>query len=216
MGVYPVARKVIAGLLLMSAAAFSASAEIEVEALFTDAAVLQIDGERKMLKAGQSYKGVTLVAAYSRTVTLEVDGQTMVLGLSRRIGTQYETAEPRVVSIVRDTMLQYQTPATINGRSMTVLVDTGANVVALNSVHAKALGVDFSAGIPTRVETASGTIAARRVTLRSINVGGIQVDNVEATVVEGEFPSTILLGMTYLRHVKIEESNGVLSLSRAW
>jgi aspartyl protease family protein len=35
-------------------------------------------------------------------------------------------------------------------------------------------------------------------------------------VVEGDFPSMVLLGMTYLRHVKMEETGGVLSLSRTW
>jgi aspartyl protease family protein len=205
-----------AALVLMSSTAWPAPPRVEVEALFTDAAVLQIDGERKMLKAGQSYKGVTLVAAYSRTATLEVAGESVVLGISRRIGTRYESVEAPVVSIPRDAMMQYQTTALINGRNMQVLVDTGANVVALNSGHARELGLDDSAGTPTRVETASGQVSARLVTLRSVDVGGIRVDNVEATVVQGEFPSTILLGMTYLRHVKLQESGGVLSLSRAW
>ena len=205
-------------LLCMLAAphAWAAAPQIEVEALFTDAAVLKIDGERKMLRAGQSYKGVTLVAAYSRTATLEVDGETVVLGTSRRIGTRYEATEAQVVNIPRDAMLQYQTSATINGRSIQVLVDTGANVVALSSRHAQLLGVDYAAGTPGRVETASGSINAWVVTLRSIDVGGIRVDNVQASVVEGDFPSTVLLGMTYLRHVKMEEVDGVLSLSRAW
>jgi len=196
--------------------AWPAAPQIEVEALFTDAAVLKIDGERKMLKAGQSYKGVTLVAAYSRTATLEVGGETVVLGTSRRIGTHYEASEAQVVNIRRDAMLQYQTSATINGRAIQVLVDTGANVVALSSRHARQLGVDYTAGRPGRVETASGSINAWMVTLRSIDVGGIRVDNVQASVVEGDFPSTVLLGMTYLRHVKMEEVDGLLSLSRAW
>ncbi len=126
----------------------------------TDAAVLRIDGERKMLKVGQSFQGVTLVAALSSTATLEVDGETLELGLSRRIGTSYETSAPQVVTIPRDAMMQYQTTAIINGRSMPVLVDTGANVVALNSAHAQALGVDYSSGAPRRVETASGTVNA--------------------------------------------------------
>jgi aspartyl protease family protein len=207
---------ILASLLLMASVAWSTPPRIEVEALFTDAAVLKIDGERKMLRAGQSYKGVTLVAAYSRTATLEVDGETMVLGTSRRIGTQYETAESQVVKIPRDAMLQYQTAATINGRTVQVLVDTGANIVALNSSHADALGVNYRAGAPGRVETASGSIEAWIVTLRSIDVGGIQVDNVRASVVEGDFPSTILLGMTYLKHVEMRENDGILSLSRAW
>jgi aspartyl protease family protein len=202
--------------MLVVSIAWPASPRVEVEALFTDAAVLKIDGERKMLRAGQAYKGVTLVAAHSRTATLEVDGETMELGTSRRIVTHYESAESQVVNIPRDALLQYQTSATINGRSVQVLVDTGANVVALNSRQAQALGVDYSAGRPGRVETASGSVNAWVVTLRSVDVGGIRVDNVQASVVEGDFPSTILLGMTYLRHVKMQETDGVLSLSRAW
>lgn len=203
-------------LLFAISTAHSAPPQIEVEALFPDAAVLLIDGQRKMLRAGQSFAGVTLVAAYSRTATLEVNGETVVLGLSRRIGTNYEPTAARVVKIPRDAKLQYQTTASINGRSVQVLVDTGANVVALNSGHADALGVDYRSGVPGQVETAGGTVDAWLVTLRTVNVGGIQVDNVQASVVEGAFPADILLGMTFLKHVEMTESNGVLSLSRAW
>ena len=192
------------------------SPSIEVEALFTNAAVLQIGGERKMLKVGQSFRGVTLVAAHSGTATVEMDGRQMELGISQRIGANYQQPEAKVVTIQRDARLQYQTTARINGRGVQVLVDTGANVVAMNSAHASALGVDFSAGTPSRVETASGLVNAWIVTLGSIDVGGIRVDNVRASVVEGDFPATILLGMTYLQHVEIKENNGVLSLSRAW
>jgi aspartyl protease family protein len=192
------------------------SPSIEVEALFTNAAVLQIGGERKMLKVGQSFRGVTLVAAHSGTATVEVDGRQVELGISQRIGANYQQPEAKVVTIQRDARLQYQTTARINGRGVQVLVDTGANVVAMNSAHASALGVDFSAGTPSRVETASGLVNAWIVTLGSIDVGGIRVDNVRASVVEGGFPATILLGMTYLQHVEIKENNGVLSLSRAW
>ena len=192
------------------------SPSIEVEALFTNAAVLQIGGERKMLKVGQSFRGVTLVAAHSGTATVEVDGRQVELGISQRIGANYQQPEAKVVTIQRDARLQYQTTARINGRGVQVLVDTGANVVAMNSAHASALGVDFSAGTPSMVETASGLVNAWIVTLGSIDVGGIRVDNVRASVVEGDFPATILLGMTYLQHVEIKENNGVLSLSRAW
>ncbi|MEM8561264.1 MAG: TIGR02281 family clan AA aspartic protease [Pseudomonadota bacterium] len=204
-------------LLMLTAVLVQADvSRVEVEALFTDAAVLKIDGERKMLKTGQAHNGVVLVSAHSRTATLEVDGDLVELGTTRRIGTRYERAESQVVSIPRDAMLQYQTTARINGRAVQVLVDTGANVVALNSRHADALGIDYAAGQLGRVETASGAINAWIVNLQSVDVGGIRVDNVQASVVEGEFPSTILLGMTFLRHVKMEEVDGILSLSRAW
>ncbi len=194
----------------------SAAPIIEVEALMTDAAVLKIDGERKMLKAGQSYKGVTLVSAYSRTATLEVDGKQQVVGLSRRIGADFQEPKEQVVSIRRDERLQYNTTIMINGRSMPALVDTGANLVALSSKHAQALSIDYKTGLQSQVETASGMVGAWLITLRSVSLGGIRVENVQATVVDGSFPTTILLGMSYLKHVEMKENNGVLSLSRSW
>ena len=50
--------------------------------------------------------------------------------------------------------------------------------------------------------------------LDSVDVGGIRVDGVRASVIEGEHPRAILLGMTYLKHVEMREKNGVLQLSR--
>jgi aspartyl protease family protein len=169
-----------------------------------------------MLRAGQSHGAVTLVAAHSRLATLEVDGATVELGLSRRVGTNYQAPAGRVVNIPRDARLQYQTTASINGRRVPVLVDTGANVVAMNARHAESLGVDYRSGTPGRVETAGGHASAWLVNLRSVDVGGIEVTDVQASVVEGDYPVSILLGMTYLRHVEMRETNGVLSLSRAW
>jgi len=212
-------RHVLPGLVALSLAACfarAASPQIEVEALFTDAAVLSIDGERKMLRVGQSFGGVTLVEAHSRLATLEVDGTTVALGISRRVGTTYQASGGRLVEIPRDAKLQYQTTASINGRRVQVLVDTGANVVAMNARHAVSLGVDYRSGAPGRVETAGGYAPAWLVTLRSVDVGGIEVNNVQASVVEGDYPVSILLGMTFLRHVEMQETNGVLSLSRAW
>ena len=207
---------IIALCYLFQSVSTSAAPSIEVEALMTDAAVLKIDGERKMLKAGQSYKGVTLVSAYSRTATLEVDGKQQVVGLSRRIGADFQEPKEQVVNIRRDERLQYNTTILINGRTMPALVDTGANLVALSSKHAQALSIDYQTGFQSQVETASGMVGAWLITLRSVSVGGIRVENVQATVVDGSFPTTILLGMSYLKHVEMKENNGVLSLSRGW
>ena len=193
-----------------------AAPRIEVEALFPEAAVVKVDGQRRMLRVGDAFQGVTLLAAGSASATLEVNGQQQVHGLTRSVRSTYEAPEKQVVKIPRDARLQYQTTALINGRSMPVLVDTGANVLAMNTSHARLLGVPAGEGQPSVVETASGRVKARIVNLQSVSVGGIRVDNVRASVVEGEFPATILLGMTYLQHVEIEENNGVLSLSRAW
>jgi aspartyl protease family protein len=203
-------------LLMVAAQACGEPTSVVVEALMGKAAVLMIDGQRKMLGVGESFAGVTLVATEATAATVEVDGRSETVGLSQHVATTYQKLEERVVTIARDSKLQYQTNAIINGRSALVLVDTGANVVAISSFQAKAMGVNYTEdGTPSQVETASGVIDAHSVTLQSVSVGGLQVDNVPATVIEGAYPATILLGMSYLRHVKIHEHDGILSLSKS-
>lgn len=201
-------------LLVTLNSAVTAAPAVTVEGIMPDAAVLKIDGQRKMLRVGETFAGVTLLASRNDKVTLDIDGQRRDLGLSRYIGTRYQEPEKRVVTIVRDDRMQYLTTALINGRRTRVMVDTGANIVAISSDHAGALGIDYADGERATVETASGVANAYRVTLRSVDVGGIRVDNVAASVVEGGYPSTVLLGMSYLRHVSLKEDNGILSLSQ--
>ena len=62
-----------------------AAPRIEVEALFPEAAVVKVDGQRKMLRVGDAFQGVTLLAAGSASATLEVNGQQQVHGLTRSV-----------------------------------------------------------------------------------------------------------------------------------
>jgi len=203
-------------LLMLAAQVCAEPTSVVVEALMGKAAVLMIDGQRKMLGEGESFAGVTLITTQAMTATVEIDGRTETVGLSQHVATTYQKREERVVTIARDSKMQYQTNAIINGRRVLVLVDTGANVVAISSSQAKTLGVNYIVdGTPSQVETASGVTDAHSVTLQSVSVGGLQVDYVPATVVEGAYPATILLGMSYLRHVKMQENDGILSLSKS-
>lgn len=187
---------------------------VQVEALFPKSAVLKIDGQRKMLRAGQSFNGVTLVSAETNSATIRLNGKTQTLGLSQHIGSSYEEPTEQRITVARDSYGQYRTSILINGRSVLALVDTGASSMAMSGDQAKALGIDFYGGQITRVSTASGISEAYSITLRSVSVGGITVENVRGSVIDGDYPSIVLLGMTYLSHVKMEEQGGVLSLSR--
>lgn len=208
-------RTVLLALILLAPVA-SQARDVVVEALLPNGAVLEIDGRRHVVKAGQTVAGVTLLAADAKSATLEINGKRQVLGLSQRVGGHFQAPERREVAIPKDALKQYRIIATINGRRVAVIVDTGANTVAMNTSHARALGVDYEAGLPGKIETAGGMVNAWVVSLDSVDVGGIRVDRVQAAVAEGDFPSTILLGMTFLEHVDLVESNGVLSLSRVW
>jgi aspartyl protease family protein len=207
--------RLIATLVLLIPADLAFSAvEISVEGLMPNAAVLMVNGERKLVRVGQTFQGVTLVSSEQTRVTVEIEGMRQKLGLSQHIGSVYESPSETLVTIPRNDLLQYQTRAEINGRSTIVLVDTGANIMALSESQARSLGVDYKKGQRSKLQTASGVVNAREITLYSVDVGGLRVENVRATVVEGNYPAIILLGMSYLKHVNLTENNGILTLSR--
>ena len=196
--------------------ALAQTAALEVQALLPSTAVVVINGQRQTLKAGETHAGVTLIEADARVAVFEINGKRHQLGVSQRISSNYQQPETRQVTIKRDARLQYNTTASINGIGTPVLVDTGANLVAMSSQHATRLGIDYASGVASKVETASGLTNSWIIVLRSVDVGGIAVENVRASVIEGSYPSSVLLGMSYLRHVEMQESGGVLMLSREW
>ena len=55
---------------------------------------------------------------------------------------------------------------------------------------------------------------AWQVQLDSVDVGGIRVNFLEATVLEGPQPELMLLGTSYLQHVHMQERDGILMLMR--
>jgi aspartyl protease family protein len=203
-------------LMIISGQLVAQGAGLQVQALLPNTAVVKIDGRQYTLRAGDTEAGVKLISADSRQAIFEIDGTRHALGVSQHIGSHFSAPEKREVTIRRDDRLQYLTKANLNGVSMDVLVDTGANLVAMSTEHAVRIGIDYEAGVESAVETAGGLNDAWLIKLRSVEVGGIKVENVEATVIDGDYPTIVLLGMSYLRHVEMRESGGILSLSRDW
>tara|TARA_R110000868_G_scaffold268953_3_gene528354 strand:- start:15079 stop:15720 length:642 start_codon:yes stop_codon:yes gene_type:complete len=191
--------------------------EVIVEGLFNGGAILRIDGQQTLLRQGQaSNSGVTVIEASTRHVVIELDGQRQTLGLNKQISGASDSPEAPEVKVSRDNNNRYLTYATINGRRITVLVDTGANIVAMSGVHAQRLGIKYRQGLKSRVTTASGVAAAYSLVLPSVTVGAITISGVEASVIEGNYPSHVLLGMSYLSQVDMQEQNGVMTLSRKY
>jgi aspartyl protease family protein len=88
--------------------------------------------------------------------------------------------------------------ATVEGRHVRFLVDTGATTVALTAADAKRLGIDASRlDFSHPVKTAAGEIRAALVELDYVSVAGARVEKVQALVMEKGL-ETSLLGMSYL------------------
>ena len=201
-------------LLLATSTAHGLELEIDVLGLFKGSAMLNIAGEETLLREGErSEHGVLLVSADSKGAVIEFAGAQHELDLSSRISTSFEEPESSSVTILLNELGQYKTRGSINGRSVEFLVDTGANIVAMNGDVAASLGIDLTEARTASVTTASGQTRSQLVELDEVRVGNIRVTKVQAAVLDGPFPVDILLGMSFLQDVKITESAGVMQLT---
>ncbi len=208
-------RVLFAALLLVLAAPALAATHVAVQALFKDRAMLLINGRQQFLRAGETgHAGVRLVTATATYADVEVDGEVRRLTASGGVHTNFSEPQEQVVSILRDSMGAYFTHGFINGQGVRFMVDTGANAVALNSEEANRLGIDYQSGEPGNVLTASGEVKGYGVRLDRVQVGDIEVLNVQAVVIEGRYPQHVLLGMSFLSEVEMRENAGLMELRR--
>ncbi|GIX31074.1 MAG: hypothetical protein KatS3mg124_1546 [Porticoccaceae bacterium] len=212
MGRYSLAVLMVAAALLAVAAQ---GLEIEARALFPGRAVLAVGGVLHTLAAGEATpEGVRLLSATPQEAVVEVDGRRLRLGLANRIGTRFAPPPPPEVAIPRGPDGHYRVEGAIEGRPVTLVVDTGATLVALSAAEAARLGLDLPGGRPGRAMTAAGPVEGVRVRLGRIRVGGIELYGVDAMVLPGDHPREVLLGNSFLERLELERRDGVLVLRR--
>ncbi len=188
-------------------------AQIQAVGLMPGMAILEVDGKQVTIKVGQTRHGVKLIKADSQEAVIEVDGKKEVLQLGLSLTEHYAESKKSVVRLRRETSGHYFTSVRINGGSMRMLVDTGATHIALSSRDAKRLGINYASGQKGRSSTAGGMVTSYTLRLNEVQVGAIKRYNVITSVIEGSFPETPLLGMSFLNQVKMHEDQGMLVLT---
>ena len=191
---------------------------IQVVGLFPGRAVVVVDGKRRVLKPGRSSpEGVTLISADSESAVLELDGHRRTFSLGRRITTIFRPpAKGRSTQIWPNQAGMYRIVGSINGYPVNFLVDTGATLVAMSRTEAKRLGIDYLVeGTPSRSQTAAGIVDTYHVRLKKVRVGDITLRDVQASVVDGDFPREVLLGNSFLNRLDLRRQGRVLELREA-
>ena len=99
--------------------------------------------------------------------------------------------------------------AKVNGRTVHMIVDTGASTVVLRSEDARRAGIQLNAlNYTVPVETANGRAFAARVRLDKVSLGELTLDRVDALVTKPGALHQSLLGMSFLSRLQSYEFSG--------
>ena len=179
-------------------------------------------GTRQAVGTATGWLALACAATFSLLYFSEIKSVArFVLGLpaadlhvSRPAEPPRSMARARTVQLKAGTHGHYYAGAEINGRSIDVLVDSGASIVALTYDDARRAGVYVRDGDFTqRVSTANGLARVAPVVLDRVSIGDITVRNVPAAVTEPGSLATSLLGMSFLGRLQsVEMRAGTLVL----
>jgi aspartyl protease family protein len=204
--------------LLSVALAAAAAPPVEAVGLFKGRAMIRVLGTERYLTVNQtSPEGALLLEADAQHAVVRYKDETYRLTLSEQLGGVFKVPTQTTLSIAPDDHGQYRAQGSINGHTAAFLVDTGASLVALSERTANEMNIRF-ADSPERasVVTAQGQVDAYLVDLDTLTLGGIKTNHVRAAVIPGDYPLEVLLGMSFMRKVKMEEQAGVLVLKQLY
>jgi len=205
-------------LLFLLGSGAAAAVDINVVGLTAGKAVVSIDGGKpRTLTVGQvSPEGVKLVAASSESAVFEVAGErrTLAVGEGAAVANTAPARGGDSVTLSSDSRGHFTTIGVVNGVSLRFLVDTGATSVVLSSADARRAGVNYLGGTRVLTQTANGIVPVYTVKLDSLRIGDITVNNVDASVIEGDKLPIALLGMSFLNRMEMRRDGTTLTLIR--
>lgn len=190
---------------------------VNVTGLFKDRAMVIIDsGKPRVMAVGDNAQGVKLLRADAQSAMFEIDGKRRVLTMGESYSGGGNTSSKASAILNADGRGQFFTTGTINGTTVNFVVDTGATSVAISTQEADRLGVNYRNGTRSAVSTANGSTGAYRVVFNNIRVGGISLNMVPGTVIEGGGLPIALLGMSFLNQTSMHRDGTTMTLTQRY
>ena len=211
--------------LLMLGMAFGAhAATIDVVGLFPGKAVVAVDGAApRSVGVGESIAGYKLLSVGADSASFLVDGKRQTISMGSYLGSKESNngasnrtnARSNAILSV-DSRGHYMADGTVNGVPTRFLVDTGATLVILSANEATRLGVAYRQAPQAMAGTANGAVPYRVVKLDRIKVGEVELNNVEAGVMEGGYDGPVLLGMSFLSRTEVSRDGQSMVLTKRY
>lgn len=117
---------------------------------------------------------------------------------------------------VRELVLQrnryghYLANGEINQQPVVFLLDTGASDISIPAGLARQIGLKRGAAM--RYQTANGTITVHATMLATVDLGGIVLQQVRASINPNMQGDEVLLGMSFLKHLEFTQRGDSLTL----
>ena len=210
-------RSALVGAWLASVALSVLAQSVAMTGSMGSKALLVVDGGApKALAAGETHRGVKVVAVRADQVTVEVGGKRQTVDLGGApvsIGGGGGGSGGTQIVLTASSGGHFVTSGSINGRATQFMVDTGATSVALSADEARRMGINYEQGERGQGSTANGVIPIWRVTLKSLRIQDVEVYGVDAVVVPAGMPH-VLLGNSFLTRFQMKRENDMLTLTR--
>lgn len=116
---------------------------------------------------------------------------------SERLGLEDQQVQGKTVRIRMSPDGHFWARVRLNGTERRMLIDSGATITAISDRTAEAANVSIHDGLPAIIETANGSIAARRGTIGELAVGPLKTQDLGVVVAES-FGDLDVLGMNFL------------------
>jgi aspartyl protease family protein len=120
-----------------------------------------------------------------------------------------ESSEP--VILKRNRQGHYIASGLINNQPVVFLLDTGATVISIPEKVAERM--KLQKGRAVRVSTANGSIQVYSTLLNRVQLGNIVLTNVPGHINPYMKGETALLGMSFLKHLELQQSGNTLALT---
>lgn len=174
-------------------------------------------GAPRAVAPGETFNGVKVVSTAGDQAVLQVAGQMRTVRVGESPMQVGATAAPQGNRIIMNAVSggHFITQGAINGRAVQFMVDTGATLVSMGKDDAERLGIDYKRGQLARSDTANGSVIAYRVKLASVRVGDVEVYDVDAVVMP-DGTREILLGNSFLSRFQMTRLNDQLVLERRY
>jgi aspartyl protease family protein len=206
----------IAALAVVVCATSAAATEVSLVGLYSGKALVVIDGGRpQSIPVGsKSPDGVKLLSIESGAANFEIDGRKQHLTVGQHaVSAGRDDQAGSSTSLTADGNGHFVTVGTINGVPTRFLVDTGATLVSMGKSDAVRANVDYLKGQPSMSMTANGPTRIWRVTLNSVRVGDVLLNQVDAAIHEYDMPIA-LLGMSFLNRMEMKREGQTMTLKK--